>query len=182
MAVNAVGNRCVRIIILAALGPAVLGFFYRPVIVVGDSMSPTLRNRQVVLTPRFGNNVGAVSRGDIVVFQYRGEVCVKRVVGLAGDILRIARFDNGSSCFLGDGLPADKVLRYARLRPDKARVDTVKVPEGTVYVAGDNRPCSLDSRDFGPVPLETLMGRVETPVQAVRNAVAGAGSLLRLVV
>lgn len=172
-------NRRVAPLALAVLAPAVLGIYYRPVVIIGESMSPTLRNHQVVLTPRFGADGKRVSRGDIVVFRHRGEVCVKRVVGLAGDVLRIARFQNGSAGFLGDGLPADKVLRYARIRPDMARVENVKVPAGTVYVAGDNRACSEDSRDYGPIPLETLFGRVETPVQAVRNAVASAGGLLR---
>lgn len=180
MAVRLTGSRRVQTLLMAALGPAALGLFYRPVVVVGDSMSPTLRNRQVVLTPRLGGHSGPVSRGDIVVFRHQGEVCVKRVVGLAGDVLRVARFDNGTSGLLGDGLPADKVLRYARLRPDKARVDAVRVPEGTVYVAGDNRPCSLDSRHFGPVPLEALIGRVETPAQALRKAVASAESIFRI--
>lgn len=126
--------------------------------VLGPSMAPTLRDRDVVLSVRPGL-VGAVDplrRGDLVALRDPagdGSI-VKRVVGLPGDVVEIQ-----DAVLLVDGAPVPEP--YADLSGiDGVYFGPVTVPAGDVLVLGDNRGRSVDSRDFGPVPLGSVTGRV----------------------
>jgi len=93
-------------------------------------------------------------RGDVIVFVAAdGDPYVKRVIGLSGE--RFLVF-GGSVWLDGRWLPEP----YLKERPGLAPPVAVTVPAGSVYVMGDNRNFSADSRDAGPVPLEQIMGRV----------------------
>jgi signal peptidase I len=118
------------------------------------SMAPTLRDgERVVLV----HGVGEPRRGELVALDdpAGGGLIVKRVVALAGDRVE---FDDGRLVL--DGRVVDEP--YADLR----HVDGVfagpfaPVPPGHVYVLGDNRGDSVDSRTFGPVPVAALDGRI----------------------
>lgn len=131
-----------------------------------DSMSPTLHSGDVVLYDRWT----APARGDIVLLSDRqgwsgevGAVLVKRVVGVAGDV--VACCEAGSGRLLVNGEPVDE--DYAGgARPGGDIPFRVTVPEGAVWVMGDNRPASADSRtsvsapDRGAVGPEDLRGTV----------------------
>lgn len=123
-------------------------------VVEGDSMLPTLQASDRVLVTR---DYDSPSSGDIVLLDLRGEAgrapLIKRVVAVPGDEVRVEGdriFVNGS-----DAVP------YEILAGESAvSVEPFVLPEGSIYVAGDNRPVSLDSRFLGPVPLATVDGRV----------------------
>ena len=123
------------------------------------SMEPTLREGERVLLV---HGPGAPRRGDLVVLDDPtggGGLIVKRVVALAGDRVE---FDDGRLVL--DGAVVDEP--YADLR----HVDGVfagpfaPVPPGHVYVLGDNRGDSVDSRTFGPVPATLVAGRITARV------------------
>jgi signal peptidase I len=119
------------------------------------SMLPTIpRNHFVVAcTASYWNAVPAV--GDIIVFKSPPEFevpYVKRVVALAGDRVE----------FRGDQYIRNGVVRNEPyLQPDHnyESLETV-VPEASVFVAGDNREHSMDSRHFGPVPTCYIIGKL----------------------
>lgn len=120
----------------------------------GPSMAPALHDGDFVCVLRLG---AAPARGDIVLAAVGGKWAVKRVVGLAGDAIdwRGGRpFRNGS--------PADGAWRLAPAgRPSGAdRPPPVTVPPGHLYLLGDNRDASDDSRRWGPVPDTAIVGRV----------------------
>jgi signal peptidase I len=124
--------------------------------VQSGSMQPTFRPGDHVLVDKLAYRFGAPRRGDLVVFHRprSDEVMLKRVVGIAGD--RVA---------IRDGVL--NLNRRARREPfvDYSRVDSVYfgpvvVPRGAIFVMGDERDNSLDSRTFGPVPEDRIVGRV----------------------
>ena len=90
---------------------------------------------------------GAPHRGDIVTFRHDGvtpELYIKRVIGLPGDRIRI---DRGVVYVNGARLNEP----YVHFRDDRSEPE-ITVPPDDVYVLGDNRAVSEDSRAFGPVP------------------------------
>jgi len=131
-------------------------FVVEPVEVASSSMAPTLRAGDHVLTESASLRLGAVRRGDLVTFAAAGsdELTLKRVAALGGD--RVAIHD-GRLVVNRRSVPEP----YAdHRRMDSIYFGPVDVPAGSVFVLGDNRDDSRDSRDFGPVPVRDLVGRV----------------------
>lgn len=127
-------------------------------------------------------NTGRPERGDVVVFRYPEDPdtrYIKRVVGLPGDRISyrgIQLFVNGEGVpMVPDGVYAGSRHQGARIYQEEIagvrhpvldlpgrtgpQVDDFVVPEGHYYVMGDNRDSSNDSRRWGPVPEENLVGR-----------------------
>jgi signal peptidase I len=129
-------------------------FVVAPVRVVGDSMAPTLRGGQVVVVDKL--DADALSRGDLVVFRSPGDgtSAVKRVVGVPGD--RVVIRDAVLS--VNDRSVEEPYVDAASI--DGLFTPTTTVPEGSVFVLGDNRAHSIDSRIHGPVDLDEVQGRV----------------------
>ena len=148
-----------RLLFLGAIPIAALplGHNVRPVVVMGNSMSPTYHNGQVVWMRRFHAGM-PLHAGDIVVFRHDGGIAIKRVMAMPGTLLPRFRFRGGTYLFEDEVPPS----LYACIEKMRARGivvrDDVHVPEGCVYMLGDNRNASFDSRDFGPVALDEVMG------------------------
>lgn len=150
--------------ILAAL---VITFFvmFQSVEVVGPSMEPTLRQGDHLLVTR---GYESPLRGDIIVFDSSigdGEGVVKRVIAVAGDTISV---EGETAIVLG--VPESE--EGLELGGKPVRLGPLTVPEGTVFVMGDNRAVSLDSRYIGPVPLRDVRGRavgVFTPLTRIRR-------------
>lgn len=117
-------------------------FFYnfQTVLVDGHSMEPTLKDKQRILVCKALWLVGAPKKGDIVVVRgdVPGDYLVKRVYATEGQQVDYAYQPENYDFSLG---------KYV-------------VPEGHVYVLGDNLSMSEDSREFGPVPLTKILGKV----------------------
>jgi signal peptidase I len=126
-------------------------FFMRTPQVWGLSMEPQIHSGQYVLINTFAYRFGQPHRGDILAFHHNGRVFIKRVIGLAGDRIRI---DRGTVNVNGSML-AEPYVRD----PDRRSSPETIVPSQAVYVLGDNRANSEDSRVFGPVGDDTLIGR-----------------------
>ncbi len=141
-----------QIAILGAIVAAAL--FLRTPQVSGFSMSPQIRSGEYVLIDTFAYRFHGPARGDIVAFHHdsaNGELFIKRVIGIAGDRIRIERgvvYRNGRRL-------DEPYVRY----PDHRSFPEVTVPPHAVYVLGDNRAASEDSRAFGAVPDALLVGK-----------------------
>lgn len=122
--------------------------------------------------------------GDVVIFSNRTDDLVKRVMGLEGDVIEIKSdmvYRNGQSfdagavtscprerytqleagCITARESFGERSWRVTRSVVDPAEnVPALRVPKGFVYVMGDHRGRSTDSRRFGPVPMSQLRGRV----------------------
>jgi len=141
--------------VVLILAVAFMYFFFTTARVEGASMHPTLRDGDLVLV---ATSYETPVRGDVVVFTptpgENGDELVKRVVAVPDDVVEVER---GSAIVNGFA----EVGGY-ELRTDPEDVSTLPytVPDGHVFVLGDNRPDSLDSRFFGPVPVDVVVGRV----------------------
>jgi len=117
--------------------------------------------------------VGTPRFGDVVVFHAPGRDArdfVKRVIGVEGDTIALR---NGVVYI--NGRPLDEP--YILALPAGQNMEPVTVPRGQVFVMGDNRPASNDSRAWGPVPISQLVGRVWVrywPIPEARFLRAGA--------
>lgn len=135
---------------------------YRPYTVPTTSMSPTIGAGDRVLAERIDG--ADVRRGDVVVFQdttWANVPVLKRVVAVGGDTVRCCDKDGRITV---NGVPLDEPYLYPGDRPSTIPFE-VKVPEGRVFVLGDHRSGSADSRfhldekDHGTVAEDQVVGR-----------------------
>lgn len=123
---------CFAIALIAAIGIRL--FVFELVRVDGDSMKPTLYDGQTLFVEKISLYTGNIQRGDIVIVHYPGRTgaYVKRVVGLAGDTIRV---ENGYLYVNGEKQEEDYTLE----RVMNWDTEQTLVPEGCYYVMGDNR-------------------------------------------
>jgi signal peptidase I len=141
--------------------------FFSSAVVEGHSMLPTLESGDYLLVTR---GDPAPQRGDIVVTQVEENgvpvELVKRVVALPGDSVEIR-----SDVAYVNGAPEPSRGQSVDVRFSVSR-PRVTVPPGHVYVMGDNRPNSEDSRYIGPVPISGIKGKavfVFAPIYRIRS-------------
>lgn len=159
-----------RAIVLALVVGGVLSFTIRPTLVSGNSMTPTLNDRNYLIIDKMTYRFEQPSRGDIVVFKTTLKTVdgspkdlIKRVVGLPRDAIRITE----GLVYINDQLLKESYILEAFTDGDVK----VIVPEGKVFVLGDNREVSMDSRsaEIGFVPIEQIRGRILIRVLPVND-------------
>lgn len=137
-------------------------FLFQPNQVKGHSMVPTLEDGEYLLTDKLTYRwVRDPERGDIVVFQAPENEdfdFIKRIIGVPGDQISIT---NGVVSVNGEQLTEDYLppLLNTNAGAFLKEGQTYVVPEGGFIVFGDNRRFSSDSREWGPVPEDHLIGR-----------------------
>lgn len=138
-------------LICAAL---LFAFVFRTVGVDGTSMVPTLKSEdRLILTHMFYRP----ERGDIVVISRAEEgktPLIKRVIAVEGDTVRITE---NKEVILNGKVLDEPYLNVST--PPKGCIGEITVPKGHIFVLGDNRAVSWDSRDIGPVPVSLVMGK-----------------------
>lgn len=143
--------------------------------VASGSMEPSLLGGDRILVDKLAYVLGSPRRGDVVVFQRKVDgdrTYIKRVVGLPGERVRIVGdvvFVNGTALpeaaapehgvgAFWEGPEHRRWLVQRPASPSAPDGPEVLVPEGTVFLVGDRRGASLDSRTWGPVPIEGIVG------------------------
>ena len=119
----------------------------------GPSMQPNLYAGYRVMTEKVSYYLHKPRRGDIVVVERpenEGNL-IKRVMGLPGEIIEIR---GGHTIINGKPIDEPWVTNFGG--PDKG---PTQIPEGHVFIIGDNRPVSRDSRVIGSVPIDMIIGR-----------------------
>jgi signal peptidase I len=124
----------------------------------GTSMELSLHNQELVIVDKWSYIFNTPARGDVIVFVAPPEPTedfIKRVIGLPGDIITV----HGKQVIV-DG----KTLSEAYVDPGHqgnpfASVTNIRVPQGSYFVMGDNRSVSFDSRAWGCLPKENIIGR-----------------------
>jgi signal peptidase I len=129
---------------------AVRLFVAEPMRVPSASMEPTLRPGDHVLISKLAEP----RRGDLVVFANAGDLLLKRLVAVGGDQIGL---EDGHLVVNGRTVEEPYVDHHVL---EGVYFAPVTVPSGAVFVLGDNRTGSIDSRAFGPVPRSALVGRV----------------------
>jgi len=119
----------------------------------GFSMEPSMHSGEFVIVNKLAYKIGSPQTGDIIVFRPPRdptEEYIKRVIGLPGDQVVIA---DERVQVNGKGLDEPYILQPPRYS------SSWNVPEGHLFVLGDNRNNSSDSHNWGPVPIEDVIGK-----------------------
>jgi signal peptidase I len=121
--------------------------------VEGQSMEPNLHNEQRLIVEKVSYHLHPPRRGDIIVINvdFSDVPLIKRVIGLPGETVSI----RDSQVFI-DGQPLEEAYLPTLFMRDYG---PTQVPPDCVFVMGDNRGASNDSRAFGPVLLDSIVGR-----------------------
>lgn len=132
----------------------------QPFIVRGASMEPTLDNGEYLIVDQLSYRFHAPERGDVVIFRYPKNPSVffiKRVIGLPGETVELV----GTKVIIGGGSEEPITLDESFLDPARVRPEygTYTLKGDEYFVMGDNRAESSDSRSWGPLPKEDLVGR-----------------------
>jgi signal peptidase I len=123
--------------------------------VEGQSMEPNLHSNQRLVVEKLSYRFHGPQRFDVVVLKLPSqgdELLIKRVVGLPGETVEI----RDGHVYI-DGAELDEPFVAEETRA--GRMENITVPPLHVYVLGDNRNHSNDSRSFGPIPIDDIIGR-----------------------
>jgi signal peptidase I len=121
----------------------------------GFSMNPTLQNGEYILVNRLAYVTGHPSRGDIIVFrlpQDEQQDLIKRIIGLPGDTIDV----NGGIVKINGAVLNEPYIAQAPLYNGEWTV-----PDGALFVLGDNRNDSRDSHQWGLLPMDHIIGKSE---------------------
>lgn len=144
------------IVIAVVLALFIRSFIFTVVRVDGESMEPTLQNNDRMIVWRLGYEP---KQGDIIIFNPPGYpkniYWVKRVIALGGQHVEI---DYASNSVYVDGEKLDETYLGEEMMPQTTLTE-VDVPEGSIFVMGDNRNHSTDGRVIGPVEKSRVVGR-----------------------
>jgi len=123
--------------------------------VQGQSMEPNLHTDQRLVVEKVSYRFHGPRRGDIVVIRVPSqgdELLIKRVIGLPGETVEV----RDGHVYIDEQLLDEP---YTQGSTRSGRIARVIVPPLNIFVMGDNRDHSNDSRTFGPVPIENVVGR-----------------------
>lgn len=165
-------------------------FVFQSYQVDGPSMETALQNNDRLIVwklprtwARITGHAYLPNRGDIIIFNEpdqsefgpgTNKQLIKRVIGLPGE--RVVVKDNRVTIYnqqYPDGFQPDKVLPYGENGnhiPETGGDVDITLSMNTIFVCGDNRPDSLDSRAFGPVPLDNVVGKLAARVLPLSSA------------
>ncbi|MCG8483663.1 MAG: signal peptidase I [Clostridia bacterium] len=152
----------VKTIVISVIIALVITTFIRPTLVMEYSMYPTIEQYDYLMINKVAYKLGEPKFGDIVVFtsellRENGEKkqLIKRVIGIPGDTIEIK---DGITYRNGEVLDEP----YINGGVTSGALEPTTIKEGELFVMGDNRPNSIDSRreDVGMVPIDTVVGKV----------------------
>lgn len=153
----------IRDIVIAVIIAAIILAFLKPIIVQQESMQPNFYSGDYVITSRQAYKLfGDPKRGDVIVFKShlydekgKQKNLIKRIIGLPGDSVEIK---NGDVYINGELLQEEYVAEQGL----SGEMEAVTVPEGRLFVMGDNRRVSQDSRSpaVGTIEMESIVGKV----------------------
>lgn len=145
----------IRDIGMAMLIVLMITTFIKPVIVHGSSMEPNLQDGDYLLVSKQADTFNEPERGEIVIFPVEDEnkLYIKRVIGLPGDVISI---HDGSVYING----VEDEREYTLDGYTNGDIEDIVVPDGEVFVLGDNRLNSIDSREIGTQEIDDVKGKV----------------------
>lgn len=138
-------------------------FPVRPMVVSGDSMSPTYTNFQPYLIT---NKIGKLYKNEVICFKHGGETYIKRIAYLPGEtvtffnIPTVTKFARGENILWSGWSIGQLPFSEVKAKYPKSHILThdYTVQPGEIYVIGDNPESSVDSRKYGPIQMSDVTG------------------------
>lgn len=151
---RALRNTLSVLVVVAAIAVLITTLFLPILQISGDSMSPTLSHDEIVVLVK----TDSIDHGDLIAFYYQGKILIKRVVALADEEISIDADGDVSV----NGQLIDEPYVTEKSLGDCDQEFPYKVPGGTVFVLGDRRSNSVDSRNsvIGAISTEDMIGKV----------------------
>ena len=143
------------VVIAVVLALLIRTFLFQPYHIPSESMTPNLMVGDRIIVSKLNYIFGEPKRGEIMVFKNPDDpsvVFVKRTIGLEGDNLSLL----GGQLYINGNLQGEDYLIQGLMFSD---FGPAKVPEGEYFMLGDNRNNSDDSRIWGPLPEENIIGK-----------------------
>ena len=148
-------------------------FLVTPVIVSGDSMVPTLKERELLLLNKIKYRFNDIKRFDVVVVKLENKEIIKRVIGLPGEEIV---YRNNTLYVDGHEVPNEYTYNGENKKENfdtkdfslKTICNCNRIPEGKYLVLGDNREVSADSRMYGLFDREDIEGRVKLSIWPIK--------------
>ncbi|MBD3181525.1 signal peptidase I [Candidatus Poribacteria bacterium] len=155
-------NQNLMLIILAVIAVLTITaaslrlIFFDILIINGDSMFPTIRTGDVVLSNKIVYKYEDLKHGDIIAFKVSIKRLVKRIIGISGDTVELK---NGIIYINGDRIQNN--IFYITEKAKKKSFGPHIVRQNHVFVLGDNISISIDSRNFGEIPYDDVIGKAD---------------------
>jgi signal peptidase I len=166
------------LLIAVVLAAVIRYFLFAPIVVDGLSMMPTLHDQDRMIVNKLSYKIGEPERFDIIVFHApENKDYIKRVIGLPGDTVE---YKNDTLYVNGKAYEEPYLEEYKKQVIDgpltdpftlEEKIGRQTVPEGQLFVMGDNRRFSKDSRHIGTVPFEEVLGKTSIiywPIDDIR--------------
>ena len=143
-------------IIISILLVIGINFCFQLVLVNGDSMNPTYQNNDFLISSKIAYKNHSPQKGDLVIVDGKSKDLdidiIKRVVATPGDTVEIKK---------GQLIINDKKVKEDYIDETMNKdMHKMTVKKNTVFIMGDNRNHSIDSRVFGSIPIQDIMGKV----------------------
>ncbi len=164
--------KLVKSLIIASFAALIIvTFVFRPVAVEGISMYPTLNNSDRLILDKVTYYFRKPKAGDIVIVKYPSnekEQFIKRVIAVGGDKIKI---ENHKLYINGARKDEKYIFEQMNSDIDENFTNEIEVPKGSIFVMGDNRNDSKDSRfaDVGFIDLDRIIGRAVLRVFPFKN-------------
>ena len=151
-----------EIVFLALVLYVVIQYAVQTVHVLGSSMFPTLHDNDLLVASKISYKLHQPQRGDIIVFKPPDEASrdfIKRIIALPGERIRIV----SGVVYINDQVLREPYLpeRWTYNNNWPASGQDQLMPSNMYFVMGDNRNHSSDSRTFGPITLDSILGKAE---------------------
>jgi len=163
--------------ITLVLSFVIRGFLFTNYIVYGQSMMPTIHDGERIIVNKIGYEINEPNRFDLIIFHATEDSdYIKRVIGLPGDEL----YYDEDILYIND-VPQDEIFLSIHKENHHNKglftenfnlheiTEESKVPPGFVFVLGDNRQNSIDSRHIGFVPIERIVGKANMAFWPPKN-------------
>lgn len=148
----------VKVILIAALVWVLCGFVFSFSVMRGEDMYPRLRDGDILISYRLDR---AFAVGDVVIFRRDGESYAGRIVARAGDVVEMDEKGN----LLVNGAEQSEQIFYPTYPADTNTYEPVTVGEDAYYLLGDFRTNAVDSRIYGCVREDEIIGKVFTVIR-----------------
>ena len=134
-------------------------FVAQPFVVNGASMDPTFKNGEYLIVDQLSYRFDPPERGSVLIFKYPKDPSkhfIKRVIGLPNETISL---NSGKVTIKNSSNPKGFSLNEPYIEHEKKDSFTITLDDNEYFVLGDNRAGSADSRIWGPVPEENVVGR-----------------------